>query len=104
MKEFVSRRIDLDIDLTTLKNEKVELRYKGNLTARESLNFVEKFTEIEKEDVKNNVERFLTVGKELHLLYPDYSADWFIDNVDPQVLQEMILYVSQGLAGLKKRD
>jgi uncharacterized ubiquitin-like protein YukD len=104
MKEFTSKKIDLDIDLTTINNEQVELRYAGKLTAKESLNIVEKFTELETSDMKNGIERFMTVCKELNFLYPAYKAEWFLDNVDPETLQDMIRYISQGLAGLKKRE
>jgi len=108
--KFECEKIDMDIDLTTMKGEKVQLIFKEALTVDLAEKINAKLGAYEKEcDEKNKKEpRSIThhtiLANEMSIFYPDVKPQWFKSNVDPCTLQAMINFLAQGLVGLKKRE
>lgn len=109
--DFKSKKIDMNINLTTDAGEVVELIFDKPVTAALAVEMGKKFKTYEKEceeknaNAKTDDESVPLVeiqANEMSMFYPKYSAKWFAENTDPGTLQEMIVHLSESMAGLKK--
>lgn len=108
--KFTAKKIDLDLELVTLTGESVDIQYKGSLTSKQAGEYLKKFNAREKEELQglSLSEKAAKIhrlnAENLADIYPEYSADWFELNLDPETTQEISVYIGQRLAGLKKSE
>ena len=118
--KFTATKIDLELELTTLKGEEITLDMDGAATTTKCISIIEQWGKIEEDHnsllVKNN--KLKEAGKEplkekvsssyellalqLSLVYPK-DAKWFMDNFEPQVLLDIVNHVVDSIKTAKKK-
>ncbi len=98
--KFETKKMDLELDLTTLSGENVLLEPKKLITAEETISILEKWTTLEGK-VTTNVGRVKLVAAELSVVYHK-DESWFMSNFDISTLNEILNYVAETLGGIRK--
>jgi len=98
--EFKAESLDLDLELTTLTGEKVELKPKSVMNSTKAIEVTNSWTELEKDEDLNPLELIAT---ELSFIYPK-SKKWFMDNFDPATLNKILIHVAETIGGIKKKE
>ena len=98
--KFEAKKVDLELELTTLSGENITLNPKKLVTAEETISLLEKWTVLE-DKAKTNVQKVKLVANELAVVYPK-DADWFMSNFNIGVLVEILDYVATTVGGIRK--
>lgn len=109
MKEFTANKPDLDLKITTIHDEEVEVKGRYLLSAAKSeeimrfFNKVEEAYEKEKDSKKETRKSGIDlVADELEYVY-DKDAQWFKDNIDLGLMNEILVYAAGIIGGLLKK-
>lgn len=98
--KFKAEKIDLTLDLITLKGEEVTLNPKVTQTAEEILNTLNVWKAVEKEHKDSNVR---ILAEQLTTVYPK-TAIWFLQNFDVKTLNEIVIYMASAMGGIRKNE
>jgi len=105
--QFQAKLPDLDLEITTLNQEepvflkpKIIMNIKNVTKIVNKWSSFEKINELKKEEEQIN--SFELIAIELTDIY-DVKAKWFIDNLDVGTLNQIIQYVANTMAGVKKK-
>ena len=98
--KFEAKKIDLDLELTTLNGETITLTPKKLVTATETVSLLKVWMELENK-AKTSIDKVNLAALELAVMYPkDY--DWFMDNFDIGTLTEVLNHVASAIGGIRK--
>jgi hypothetical protein len=84
MAKFVAQKLDLDLELTTLKGEEIIVVPKEFINAQKCVEIMNHWTKLE-----------------LAMIY-DKDKNWFLENIEPGTLTEILVYVAETIGGVKK--
>lgn len=96
--KFSATKIDLDLELVTLEGEDVKLSPKAPPTAEETMNTMNIWKTIEKEENTNAIQ---ILAKQLAFVYPK-PYEWFLRNFDIRTLSDMVVFVATAMGGVRK--
>lgn len=99
--KFQAEKPDLTLELITLSGEEVNFEPAVPVSAREAVRITNKWKEIEQKQKKTKSSAIELLATELAFIYPK-SKEWFLDNFDFGVLNEILIYVAQTIGGIKK--
>lgn len=105
--KFIAKKIDIDLELTTLSGEVVELKPKFQISGKSCIKIAREFSLLEKnnnaldknDDTKKTGLEINAI--ELSMIYPK-EKDWFVNNFDPQTIVDILVYVTDTIAGVQK--
>ena len=118
--KFSAKKIDLELELTTLTGEEVTLDIEGVATTTKCISIIEQWGKIEEDhnDLLKKNQELKEDGKEpskekakssyellalqLSLIYPK-PQKWFLDNFEPQVLLDLVNHVVDSIKTAKKK-
>ncbi len=121
MAKFAVKKLDLDLELTTLDGDVVSLAPKVKINTTMTLRIIEQWRTMEEEQAdekrkeeaakkkkekyegKKRMSAFEVISIQLEMLYPK-SAKWFMDNFDIPTLGEIMTHVAETMGGLKKKE
>ena len=105
--KFEARKIDLDLELTTLDGSTFKLKPTIKTSANSSLKMLNLFEAIENDNAeerkKDESVAIKIIAQQLASVY-DKDQEWFMDNFDVRTLSEIIGYVSSAMVGLVKNE
>ena len=105
--KFEAKKISssFDLELVTITGENVILKPKDIMTSRKCIDMTNAWKAIESTNgelgIKDRQSSIEIGAKELSLVYSK-TADWFIDNFDPETLHDILMYVANLVAGVRK--
>lgn len=102
MKSFEAKKVDLDLELTTLDGEVVKLSPKVPISTTEALRIMDAWSRKEKES-EEGINKVLLIGKELEIVY-EKKANWWADNFDIGTLSEVLVFVAEAIGGVRKKE
>lgn len=100
--KFQARKIDLELELTTLDGETLTLNPKKLVTAEEAIKILKDWTD-EEDKVETNIEKATLVAVELSRIYPK-DKDWFLKNFDLITLSDILNFVAKAIGGIRKNE
>lgn len=105
MAKFTAKRIDMALELTTLDGEEITKEPQIKISAFEADRMFHFFNEYEtandEKELTDRDSKILVVAKEIAEVYGE-SPEWWMQNFDFATLNDIILFIGQSLAGLKK--
>jgi hypothetical protein len=102
MAKFVAQKLDLDLELTTLKGEEIIVVPKEFINAQKCVEIMNHWTKLENAAKKDKDSNPLeTIAIELAMIY-DKDKNWFLENIEPGTLTEILVYVAETIGGVKK--
>ena len=119
--KFTATKIDLELELTTLKGDEVLLDIDGDVTTTKCIDIIDQWGKLEndhnellkkneklKEDGKEELKVELMspyeiLAVQLSLVYPK-PKEWFLDNFEPQVLLDIVNHVVDSIKTAKKKS
>ena len=101
MAKFEAKKIDLDLELTTLDGEEVQLSPKISMSTEGTYTIMKAWTKME-EDTEDGVEKIILISKELAFIYPK-DAKWFRDNLDFITLGTILEHVAKTIGNVQKK-
>ena len=116
--KFTAKKIDLELELTTLDGKEEKLNVVGPINTKKCISIMEQWGKIEDDHnaiVKKNKELeeegkeplkikfpYEVLAIQLALVY-DKPKEWFMDNFEPQVLLEIVTHVADSIKIAKKK-
>ncbi len=119
--KFSAKKIDLELELTTLNGDEVTLDIEGVATTTKCISIIEQWGKIENDhnDLLKKNEELKEEGKpqlkekatssyellalQLSLVYPK-QKEWFLDNFEPQALLDIVNHVVDSIKTAKKKS
>ena len=103
MAKFTTKKLDLELQLTTVDGQEVTISPKEGLkfNATNISQIVNSWAKLE--EVKEKGQTMELLAKQLSYVY-DEDSEWWMDNFRPDTIQEVLIYVAQTLSGFKKND
>lgn len=107
--KFKAKKIDLDLELTTLTGEVAELKgpiFSGREAGELANTMNNGGMEFDKlpEEKRTPIEAGLMFGAQLAWVYPEKAPDWWVDNLDITTIKEVRNHVIATLLGVKKKE
>lgn len=102
--EFQAKRVELDFDVEVLNGEKVHVEPKRHISTQVMLEMYEQWNDVEErfKDDKTKTP-FEIIAIQLAMLY-DKPKEWWLDNIDPATLNEIMVWCVSAMMGTKKND
>jgi len=100
--KFQAKKIDVDLELTTLSGEEVLLTPNKVMSTESTYEIMKAWTKMEA-DTEEGVEKIILLSKELAFIYPK-DAKWFRDNFDFATLGSILEYVAKTIGNIQKKD
>ena len=102
MAKFTVRGLDLDLELTLMDGTIVTLSPVIKTDTQSIIDTIRKWTDLEGNSaLKENP--FEKVATELSMVY-DKDREWFLSNLDPYSLNEIMVHVARVMGGAKKNE
>ena len=98
--KFKANKVDLDLELTTLVGEEINLEPKVLVTAEEAVKIIDKWTKLESNDEIGKVD---LLAKELSIVY-EKEPSWWLQNFDVATLSEILKFVAESMGGVRKNE
>lgn len=100
--KFEAKKVDLELELITLKGETISLMPKKLVTAEETVKILDSWTSLESK-ATTNVQRVRLVAAELAILYPK-DKEWFLEHFDISTLNDILNFAAGAIGGIRKNE
>lgn len=102
MAKFQAKKTDLTIEIVTLGGEEASLDAKISNSTKSMLDIYEQWADIEKklDELKKPPHEAMAI--QMAMVY-DKPKEWWLENLDPVTLQEIVMHVVSTIAGSKKK-
>jgi len=103
--QFEAKKIDIDLELTTLNGEEVTLKPKVAMSTEGTYGIMKAWTKLEEKQSEDSkgLDRILVLSEELACVYPK-EAIWFRNNFDLGTLGSILEFIATTIAAIRKKD
>ncbi len=103
--KYVAKKLDLNLELTTLTGEEFKLSPKLIINGTNCVKLANEWKlleQINNDKTENKLSGLELVAIELSYIY-EKPKQWFIDNFDPVTIKEIVTYVAETMGGIQKK-
>jgi len=103
--KYVAKKLDLDLELTTLSGEVSNLSPKIKINGSNCIKLANEWKKLEQTNMDkadNKLTGLELVAIELATIYSK-PKEWWIDNFDPITIRDIVAHVAETMSGVQKK-